>query len=116
MSDKSVVPTPVGVNRVLAEVSDARRVVVPTPVGVNRMYVWSDNYKYTVVPTPVGVNRRSNAYAVSYARCPHARGGEPICATPQNLNSFVVPTPVGVNRLQRAAGSRLEQLSPRPWG
>ncbi len=55
-----VVPTPVGVNRILTAKTHATSCVVPTPVGVNRLSHAPLRHLLNVVPTPVGVNRHLN--------------------------------------------------------
>ena len=69
-------PTPVGMNRSIAETAFGRPCVPhargdePSFEGVN--IVWVE-----VFPTPVGMNRRLRAMSVISGGVPHARGDEP---------------------------------------
>ena len=57
LSDMSIVPTPVGVNRGDGPGTRYNATIVPTPVGVNRVDALLLARVFRIVPTPVGVNR-----------------------------------------------------------
>ena len=89
-----VVPTPVGVNRI---VSTSILVLVRCPHtrGGEPGCRHQACGLVEVVPTPVGVNRDCRTQRGREFRCPHTRGGEPIVATTQRTSV---------------------ELSPHPWG
>ena len=74
-----VIPTSVGVNRVLTCTMNSINWVIPTHVGVNRLACGQPERVVLVIPTHVGVARLPGlASTGNKARFPHIRGGGPV--------------------------------------
>ena len=68
----------------------SQQTIVPTRVGVNR-HDWTGVQAYHIVPTRVGVNLCHNPHVVQSAYCPHTRGGEPFLLNQKPLLNTLSP-------------------------